>query len=117
MTTQAKRAPALSTFVVEGFLPAATAASLREVTVRLERGLSGLGRPDPAARAIAATLIPADDAAYWVVVAASANAVSDACAAAGLQVERIVDALEIRAGRGTHAMARERRQTSRRTTP
>lgn len=108
MAARVSRDQALGTFVVEGFLPDATAMSLNRATTLLERHLASLGPEDGSARAVAATLVPSDESAYWVVVAPSAKVVALACAAAGLQVERIVAALEVRADEESRVARRGR---------
>jgi hypothetical protein len=97
-----RRSPANAvTFLVEGYWPEATLESFAGATARLDASLDGLRSHSHGSvlRTVAATLVPADEAAYWVVRAPSADLVATACAMAGVRVERIIEALQLRAER------------------
>jgi hypothetical protein len=87
------------TFVVEGYWPAGRSESFGDATRRLDESLGAAAGERVVTRIVAATLVRGDEAAYWVVDAPTAEVVALACAAAELQVERIVGALELRAGK------------------
>lgn len=97
MTTSKRASAPVTTFVVEAYWPSGVAGSFQDATARLDARLANLRREGLALRAVAATLVPGDEAAYWVVDGPSAEVVARACAEAELPVERIVDAVELRA--------------------
>jgi hypothetical protein len=97
-----RRLPApVATFLVEHYWPGVTVGAFKEAERRLAASVAAMRREGMEIRTVAATLVPSDEAAYWIVDGGSREAVARAFSAAGLQVERIVDALELRA---THAV-------------
>ena len=86
---------AVGTFLIEGYWPQATVESLSLATNRLDESLDRLRSGGPVLRTVAVTLVPQDEAAYWIVRAPTAEIVAAACAQAGLTVERIVEAIEL----------------------
>ena len=88
---------AVETFLVEGYWPDARLELFADVTARLDATFDGLRRDGFVLRTVAATLVPQDEAAYWLVRAPSADLVATACALAGVPVERIIEAFELRA--------------------
>lgn len=86
---------------MEGFWPATSRDTFKRATARLEAQLDLLRNDGIVIRIVAATLVPSDESAYWVVDAPSADVVRLAFAAVDLRVERIVGAIELRAGKAT----------------
>ncbi len=81
----------MATFLVEHFWPDVTEAEFRAATdrVRASTGeLAGL-------RLLYSTFVPADEAAFCVFDADSADVVAEAYRRAGVRFERILDALEV----------------------
>ena len=87
-----------SSFLVEGFWPSAGGDTFRKATARLDARLEALRREGTGFRLVAATLVPGDEAAYWIVDAPSMEVVATALTEAGIRADRIVGALELRAG-------------------
>lgn len=99
--------PDTTTFLVEGYWPNARMEAFSEAARRLTESVEGLRREGFAIRTVAATLVPGDEAAYWIVDGPSAEVVALACSRAGVEVDRIVRAIELRA---QPAPRRERRE-------
>jgi len=81
----------VATFLVEHFWPGVTEAQFRAAAdrVRASAGeLAGL-------RFLHSTLVPEDEAAFCVFAADSAQLVAEAYGRAGVQFERILDAVEV----------------------
>jgi hypothetical protein len=92
------QAAPLSTFLVERYWPGVTVELFDDAARRVQQAIEALRAEGSAIRTVASTLVPGDEAAYWVVEATSAELVAQAWQAAGVPIERIVSALE---GRGT----------------
>lgn len=75
-------------FIVESYAPGGTEADFR-------RGTAELGRHRDRIELVHAAYVPADQAAYWVVRAASAGTVAEAWAAAGVSVDRVLAAVVV----------------------
>jgi hypothetical protein len=103
MLTDQRDVSAVTTFLVEGYTPDVSVESFAEAFKRLDASLHVMRGEGFVIEAVAATLVPSDEAAYWIVDASTADVVELACARAGMRVERITHALEIRraASRGT----------------
>lgn len=99
MTNRPQAIESPGAFLVEGFWPAGGREAFRKATARLEARLEALRNDGADVRVAAATLVPGDEAAYWVIDAPSKQLVAGACTEAGIRVDRIVDALELRAGK------------------
>jgi hypothetical protein len=99
MHSAPREAIPVETFLVEGYWPLTTVDAFPTAASRLDESLDGLRQEGVAVRAISALVVPGDETAYWIVDGPSAEAVSLACRRAGLTVERIVPALELRRGR------------------
>ena len=84
------------TFFVERFWPGVTVESFTDPVQRLNESIAGLRREGIAIEAVTATLVPIDEAAYWIVHGPSAEMVALAHARAGVSIDRIVDALDLR---------------------
>jgi hypothetical protein len=81
---------------VEGYWPEATVEAFTIAAERLDKSLDDLRAEGFAIRAVAAMLVPGDEAAYWVVDGPTADVVARACERAGMAVDRIVAALDLR---------------------
>jgi hypothetical protein len=88
-----------TTYLVEGYWPERGIDTFAAAVARLRESVAGLQREGFAIQAITATLIPGDDSALWIVDGPSADVVALAYERAGLRVERIVRAVELRASR------------------
>ena len=91
---------AVATFLVERYWPGVTVAAFEDAQRRLSGSVDRLRAEGVAIGIVAATLVAGDEAAYWVVDAPSADAIELACTRAGLTVDRIVDALDLRLEHG-----------------
>jgi hypothetical protein len=98
MQAQRRTDGAMATYLVEGYWPDPGTETFSAAAARLDDRFAQLRGEGVAIRAVAATLVPGDQAAYWLVAAPSPEAVALACAQAGLRVDRIVGAVEVRAG-------------------
>ena len=87
-----------TTFLVEGYWPDTGTEAFQAGAARLDERLARMRSAGVAIGTVAATLVPGDQAAYWLISGPSVDVVANACAQAGLRVERIVDAVEVRAG-------------------
>jgi hypothetical protein len=90
---------AVATFLVERYWPGVTVEAFEDAQRRLGVSVEALRREGIDIRTVTATLVPGDEAAYWVVDAPSAEVIALACQRAGMTVERIVGALELRSDR------------------
>lgn len=88
----------MATFLVERYWPGVTVEAFADAVCRLEASLAGLRRQGMTIRTVGSTLVPDDEAAYWVVDAPSGDVVALAWARAGVPAERIVGALDVRRG-------------------
>ena len=88
----------VATFLVERYWPGVTVATFTEATRRLDESVDRLRADGAAIRTVASTLVLADEAAYWVVDAISLDLVTLAFSQAGIPVERVVEAVDIRPG-------------------
>ena len=84
----------VSTFLVERYWPGVTEAAFTAAARRVDEGVEAMRRDGEAIRIRSSTLVPVDEAAYWVVEATSVDVVEAVYARAGLPVERIVVAVE-----------------------
>lgn len=82
------------TFLVERYWPGVTVDAFAEAVRRVRESIDGLRSEGEAIQTMSSTLVPTDEAAYWVVAASSADIVELAYARAGVPYERIVGALE-----------------------
>lgn len=86
--------PALDTFLVERYWPGVTEAAFTDAARRVQACVDALHREGALIRTLSSTLVPADEAAYWVVEAPSMDIVELAYERAGVPFERIVMAVE-----------------------
>lgn len=86
----------VATFLVERYWPGVTVTAFAEVSRGVDESVERLRMRGASIRAIASTLVLADEAAYWVVDAASADLVSLAFEGAGVVVDRMVEAVDLR---------------------
>ena len=96
MHTARRPGSPVATFLVEGYWPGATVEAFSIAAERLDESLDDLRREGFAIQAVAAMLVPSDEAAYWIVDGPTADVVALAYARAGMPVERIVGALDLR---------------------
>jgi hypothetical protein len=92
------RPSAARTFMVEGYWAESSLDMALESVRRLGVSLEELAPDRIRIRSVSMTLVPADEAAYWIVDAPSPELLAQACARAGLLIERIVEAIELRPG-------------------
>jgi hypothetical protein len=100
MSTVRQLGRPVQTFLIERYWPGVTVEMFTDAVHRLNESVAGLRREGIAIEAVTATLVPIDEAAYWIVDAPSADVVELACVRAKLQVERIVTALDLGRRRG-----------------
>ncbi|HET7182126.1 MAG TPA: hypothetical protein VFI15_07850 [Candidatus Limnocylindrales bacterium] len=86
----------VETFLVERYWPGVTIETFADAVRRLNDSVAGLRRQGIPIEAMTATLAPNDEAAYWIVDGPSAAAVELAFGTAGVPIERIVPAIELR---------------------
>ena len=86
----------VGTFLVERYWPGVTVELFTNAVQRLEGSVANLRREGVSIETVTATLVPTDEAAYWVIDGPSAETVEMAFARSGMPVERIVAAVEVR---------------------
>lgn len=96
MSPTRPRVRPVTTFLVEQYWPGVTLEAFTEAAGRLGDSVIRLQREGAAIRTVAATLVPSDEAAYWIVDAPSSDLVEKACQGAGMGAERIVPAIDLR---------------------
>jgi hypothetical protein len=84
-----------ASWVVEHYWPGLTSELFRTLTGRLRRTAAAMARDGMAVRCCHSTLVPADEAAYSVVEAASQALVQELYTRAGVRFDRIVTAEEM----------------------
>jgi hypothetical protein len=85
-----------ATFMAEGYWAESSEEVALEAVRRLRVSLQELAPTEGQPRAVSMTVVPSDAAAYWLVEAPSREILDQACLRAGLSVERIVEAIEVR---------------------
>ena len=88
------------TFLVEHYWPGVTVEAFAEAVRRVREAMEGLRGQGEPIRPMSSTLVPQDEAAYWVVDAPSMDLVELAYARAGVPYERILVAYDLDAARG-----------------
>ena len=91
----ADRTAASSTYLVEHYWPGITSEMFREATERVRTTAEAMARGGNAIRCLHSTMVPADEAAYCVLDAASVELIEQLYARAGVRFDRIVAALEL----------------------
>ena len=86
----------VATFLVERYWPDVTVGSFEEAHRELVASVEALQEEGVTIRTVAATLVPPDEAAYWIVDGPSADVIALAFERAGITVDRTVEALELR---------------------
>jgi hypothetical protein len=86
----------ISTFLVEGYWPHVRVEQFSDAAQRLVESVDGLRREGFLIRQVAGTLVPGDEAALWIVQGPSVEVVELAYARAGVSIDRIVRAIELR---------------------
>lgn len=79
---------------MERYWPGVTVDAFAEAVRRVRESIDALRGEGQAIQTVSSTLVPTDEAAYWVVAASSVEVVELAYARAGVPVERIVGALD-----------------------
>lgn len=83
------------TFLVERYWPGVTVEAFTEAVRRVREAMEGLRGQGELIRPMSSTLVPQDEAAYWVVDAPSMDLVALAYARAGVPYERILVAYDV----------------------
>lgn len=86
----------METFLVERYWPGVTFEAFSDAARRVLEAVEELRGEGAPVRAASTTLVPGDEAVYWIVDAPSADLVEVAYQRAGVPVERIVAALDLR---------------------
>ena len=94
---------------MEHYWPGVTLEAFTAAAGRLSDSVDRMRREGAAIRTVAATLVPSDEAAYWIVDAPSIDLVGKACQGAGMGAERIVPAIELRPSAQLRAVGPGRR--------
>ena len=84
----------IGTFLVERYWPGVSRAAFTEAAGRIGACVDALRQEGVAIRTRSSTLVPEDEAAYWVFEAPSKEVVQAVSACAGVPFERIVVAVE-----------------------
>src|SRR5438552_18303257 len=84
-----------TTFLVEHYWPGITAETFLSAAERVWTTAEAMARGGTPIRCLHSTMVPADEAAFCVFTAASADLIEQLYARAGVRFERIVAALEI----------------------
>jgi hypothetical protein len=87
--------PGLTTFLVEHYWPGITAETFLSAAERVRTTAEAMARSGTPIRCLHSTMVPADEAAFCVFDAASADLIEKLYARAGVRFERIVAALEV----------------------
>jgi hypothetical protein len=109
MSQTRPRVQPVATFLVERYWPGVTLEAFTAAAGRLRDSVDRLRREGAAIRTVAATLVPSDEAAYWIVDATSIDLIETAWERAGMGVERIVPAIELRSSSELRAVGPGRR--------
>lgn len=88
----------VATFLVERYWPGVTVEAFAEATRRVDKSVERLRADGASIRTVASTLVVADEVAYWVIDATSLDLVTLAFEQAGIPVERVVEAVDVRPG-------------------
>ena len=83
-----------STFLVERYWPGVTPEAFTDAARRVHESVDALRGEGARIRTLSSTLVPVDEAAYWVFEASSREVVEHVYARAGVPFERIVVAVE-----------------------
>jgi hypothetical protein len=83
-----------TTYLVEHYWPGATAEGFSDAARRIRAAASAMARGGAPIRHLHSTMVPADEAAFCVFAAASAELVEQLYTRADVRFERIVVALE-----------------------
>lgn len=83
-----------TTFLVEHYWPGVTEASFHNATDAVVASVERMALAGARIRFLHSTLVPTDEAAYCVVAAASRDLVRRAYTEAGVEPERVVEAIE-----------------------
>ena len=84
-----------ATYLVEHYWPGITAEAFRSATERVRAAARAMARGGTPIRYLHSTMIPADEAAFCVLQAATTEVIEQLYARAGVRFDRIVAALEV----------------------
>jgi hypothetical protein len=87
--------PRPSTYLVEHYWPGITAEAFRSAAEQVRTAAEAMSRDGTPIRYRHSTMVPADEAAFCVFDAASAELIEQLYARAGVRFERIVAAVEV----------------------
>lgn len=83
-----------TTFLVEHYWPGVTEATFHEATDAVVGSVERMGLAGAPIRFLHSTLVPADEAGYCVIGAASRELVTEAYCDAGVEFARVVEAID-----------------------
>ena len=92
--TSSRQDAGTRTFLVERYWPGVSEVAFADAARRVCESVDALRGEGTAIRTLSSTLVPADEAAYWVFEAPSRTVVELVYARAGVPFERIVVAVE-----------------------
>ncbi len=81
-------------YMVERYWPGVSAGEFQAATDRVRASVGALAGRGLEITFLHSTFVPTDEAAQWVIRAATAELVADACAAAGLAYHRLLPAVD-----------------------
>lgn len=84
-----------TTYLVEHYWPGITTETFRETAERVRTTAEAMARGGTAIHYLHSTMVPVDEAAFFVLDAASMELVEQLYARAGIRFDRIVAALEV----------------------
>lgn len=88
-------APGATTYLVEHYWPGITAEAFRSATERVRATARAMARSGAPIRYLHSTMVPADEAAFCVLTAASPELIEQLYARAGIRFDRIVAAVQM----------------------
>jgi hypothetical protein len=97
------------TYLVEHYWPGVAVETFCAAVERVRSASEALDRGGSRIRYLHSTIVPADEAAYCVFRADSAELIEQVYARAGVRFDRLVDALEIAIGPGMGSSRSARR--------
>ena len=85
----------MSSYLVDGYLPRSRAGELAELIARLRAAAEELTAEGTEVRHVRSSFLPADELFLHLIEAESAEAAGEAARRAGIQSERIVEAVSV----------------------
>lgn len=86
----------MPSYLIEGYLPRTRAAELSEAVARIRKAADELTAEGTPVRHVRSSFVPADELFLHVVEAPSAEAAGEATTRAGIDPERIAEAVPVR---------------------